>query len=76
MATAAAAPRVVIAEDEAIIRLDLRETLEAQGYEVVGEAGRGDEGLAQVQPDNRLVLGDHDAGRRRGRGHRERRATA
>ena len=34
--------RVVIAEDEAIIRLDLREILEGQGYEVVGEAGRGD----------------------------------
>ena len=28
--------RVVIAEDEAIIRLDLRETLEAEGYDVVG----------------------------------------
>ncbi len=34
--------RVVIAEDEAIIRLDLRETLEEEGYEVVGETGRGD----------------------------------
>ena len=31
------AVRVVIAEDEAIIRLDLREILEEQGYEVVGE---------------------------------------
>ena len=28
--------RVVIAEDEAIIRLDLKEILEAEGYEVVG----------------------------------------
>ncbi len=37
------ATRVVIAEDEAIIRLDLRETLEEEGYEVVGETGRGDE---------------------------------
>jgi two-component system, response regulator PdtaR len=35
--------RVVIAEDEAIIRLDLRETLEEEGYEVVAETGRGDE---------------------------------
>ena len=35
--------RVVIAEDEAIIRLDLRELLEEEGYEVVGETGRGDE---------------------------------
>lgn len=33
---------MVIAEDEAIIRLDLREILEGQGYAVVGEAGRGD----------------------------------
>jgi AmiR/NasT family two-component response regulator len=35
--------RVVIAEDEALIRLDLRETLEEEGYEVVAETGRGDE---------------------------------
>jgi len=35
--------RVVIAEDEAIIRLDLREMLEEEGYEVVAETGRGDE---------------------------------
>src|SRR5689334_10614874 len=37
--------RVVIAEDEAIIRLDLRETLEEEGYEVVGETGRGDQAV-------------------------------
>ena len=46
--------RVVIAEDEAIIRLDLRETLEEEGYEVVGEAGRGDRALdlvRQLRPD-------------------------
>lgn len=35
--------RVVIAEDEAIIRMDLRELLEEEGYHVVGETGRGDE---------------------------------
>ena len=40
--------RVVIAEDEAIIRLDLRETLEEEGYEVVGETGRGDEAVELV----------------------------
>ena len=34
--------RVVVAEDEAIIRLDLVETLTAEGYEVVGDTGRGD----------------------------------
>jgi response regulator NasT len=39
----------VIAEDEAIIRLDLREILEGQGYEVVGEAGRGDEAVELVR---------------------------
>jgi two-component system, response regulator PdtaR len=46
--------RVVIAEDEAIIRMDLRETLEEEGYEVVGETGRGDEVVELVrtlQPD-------------------------
>lgn len=41
--------RVVIAEDEAIIRLDLRETLEEEGYEVVGETGRGDEAVELVR---------------------------
>src|ERR687890_2657649 len=40
--------RVVIAEDEAIIRLDLKETLEEEGYEVVGETGRGDEAVRLV----------------------------
>ncbi|MFA5882778.1 MAG: response regulator [Acidimicrobiia bacterium] len=49
MAPDRARPRVVIAEDEAIIRLDLREILEAQGYDVVGEAGRGDEAVALVR---------------------------
>lgn len=43
------AVRVVIAEDEAIIRLDLREMLEAAGYDVVGETGRGDEAVALVE---------------------------
>ena len=41
--------RVVIAEDEAIIRLDLRETLEEEGYEVVAETGRGDKVLELVR---------------------------
>ncbi|MFC4497365.1 ANTAR domain-containing response regulator [Streptomyces ovatisporus] len=33
--------RVVIAEDEALIRMDLKEMLEEEGYSVVGEAGDG-----------------------------------
>jgi two-component system, response regulator PdtaR len=48
------ATRVVIAEDEAIIRLDLRETLEEEGYDVVGEAGRGDDAIrliTELSPD-------------------------
>jgi AmiR/NasT family two-component response regulator len=43
------AARVVIAEDEAIIRLDLQETLQEEGYEVVGSTGRGDEAVALVR---------------------------
>ncbi len=46
--------RVVIAEDEAIIRMDLRETLEEEGYSVVGETGRGDqvvELVRELRPD-------------------------
>jgi response regulator NasT len=49
----------VIAEDEAIIRLDLKELLEEEGYEVVGETGRGDEAIELVretEPD--LVILD------------------
>jgi response regulator NasT len=41
--------RVVIAEDEAIIRLDLKEILQDEGYEVVGETGRGDEAVELVR---------------------------
>ena len=51
--------RVVIAEDEAIIRLDLKEILLDEGYEVVGETGRGDDTVELVrthQPD--LVILD------------------
>lgn len=51
--------RVVIAEDEALIRLDLKEMLEEDGYAVVGEAGDGETviRLAQeLKPD--LVITD------------------
>jgi response regulator NasT len=53
------APRVVIAEDDALIRLDLREMLEEEGYLVVGEAGDGERAVElaeQLRPD--LVLLD------------------
>jgi two-component system, response regulator PdtaR len=51
--------RILIAEDETIIRLDLRATLEARGYDVCGEARDGVEavGLAEeLEPD--LILMD------------------
>lgn len=59
LTTAGTPTRVVIAEDEAIIRLDLKEILQSAGYEVVGETARGDEAVALVdqhQPD--LVILD------------------
>jgi two-component system, response regulator PdtaR len=46
--------RVVVAEDEALIRLDLVEMLEEEGYEVVGQAGDGEAAVAlaeQHRPD-------------------------
>ena len=42
------AVRVVVAEDEAIIRLDLVETLREQGFDVVADTGRGDEAVSLV----------------------------
>jgi len=52
------AVRVVIAEDEAIVRLDLKEIMEEEGYEVVGETGRGDEAveLVRTQKPNLAIL--------------------
>ncbi|MEP7055380.1 MAG: response regulator [Actinomycetota bacterium] len=46
--------RVLIAEDEALIRLDLKEMLEEEGYQVVGEAGDGAQAVAlaaELKPD-------------------------
>ena len=65
--TRSAPRRVLIAEDEALIRLDLAEMLREEGYEVVGEAGDGQEAvdLAEaLQPD--LVIMDVKMPRRDG----------
>ena len=43
------AKRVVVAEDEAIIRLDLVETLREEGFEVVADTGRGDQAVLLVE---------------------------
>jgi response regulator NasT len=54
-----AAARVVVAEDESLIRLDLVEMLAEEGYEVVGEAGDGEQAVAlagELKPD--LVVMD------------------
>ena len=41
--------RIVVAEDEAIIRLDLVETLREEGYLVVADTGRGDTAIELVR---------------------------
>lgn len=59
--------RVVIAEDEALIRLDLAEMLREEGYDVVGEAGDGQEAVEmaeRLRPD--LVIIDVKMPRRDG----------
>ncbi len=53
------ARRVLVAEDEALIRLDLVEMLREEGYEVVGEAGDGEQAVQlaeELHPD--LVILD------------------
>lgn len=44
-----AAPRIVVAEDEALIRMDLVEMLTESGYQVVAQASNGQEAIALVQ---------------------------
>jgi AmiR/NasT family two-component response regulator len=51
--------RVLVAEDEALIRLDLKEMLEEEGYTVVGEAADGEQAVVmadRLRPD--LVILD------------------
>ncbi|MDX8035927.1 response regulator [Lentzea sp. BCCO 10_0856] len=53
------APRVLVAEDEALIRLDLVEMLREEGYDVAGEAADGEEAIklaTELNPD--LVILD------------------
>ena len=59
--------RVLIAEDEALIRMDLAEMLREEGYEIVGEAGDGQEAVdlaESLKPD--LVIMDVKMPRRDG----------
>ncbi len=59
MAVSQAPVRVLIAEDEALIRLDLKEMLEEEGYQIAGEAADGEQAVelaAKLRPD--LVILD------------------
>ena len=53
-----ARPRIVVAEDEAVIRMDLVETLREEGYDVVALAADGQTAVERIQslvPDVALV---------------------
>jgi response regulator NasT len=57
--TSSTARRVVVAEDEALIRMDIVETLRDNGFDVVGEAGDGERAVelaTELRPD--LVVMD------------------
>jgi two-component system, response regulator PdtaR len=54
-----ARPKILIAEDEAIIRLDLKEMLEEEGFEVIGEASDGEAAIRLAKErDPDLVIMD------------------
>jgi AmiR/NasT family two-component response regulator len=66
-ADAVAPRRVLIAEDEALIRLDLAEMLREEGYDIAGQADDGQEAVElaeQLKPD--LVIMDVKMPRRDG----------
>ena len=59
MTTGAGTRRVLVAEDEALIRLDLKEMLEEEGFSVCGEAADGETAVRlahELRPD--LVILD------------------
>ncbi len=50
--------RIIIAEDEPLIRLDLAEALTDEGYEVIGQAADGEQAIAlakELRPDVAIV---------------------
>jgi two-component system, response regulator PdtaR len=56
--TPTSAPRILIAEDEAIIRLDLKEMLEEEGLDVIGEASDGEAAIriAREQTPDLVIM--------------------
>ena len=53
------ARKVVVAEDESLIRMDIVETLREHGFDVVAEAGDGEEAIAQaIEHKPNLVVMD------------------
>src|SRR5918994_4475318 len=57
--TSGSASKVLIAEDEAIIRLDLKEMLEEEGFDVVAEASDGEAAvrLARERRPDLVIMG-------------------
>jgi PleD family two-component response regulator len=56
--SAAAAPRVLIAEDEPIVRLDLRQLFEQNGFDVCAEVRDGSEAVAltrDLRPEEAIL---------------------
>ena len=60
----ASTARVIVADDEAVIRMGLRRMLEDAGYQIIGEASTADEvfDLAEGRTADAVLLGYPDAG--------------